>query len=160
MRWCSRLFRCLTVTTCLFVAACASPPPPPPPPKPTIAQVSIEALPTVNPDARGRPSPVLVKFYELKSLAVFNSVDFFSLFEKDKDTLGAELVAREEFQLMPGARRSFEREVQADTRYLGVVAAFRDLERAQWRATIEVKPHQTTPLSIRLDKSTVTMVTP
>ena len=139
----------------VLLVACASPPKPPPPP--TIVQASVEALANVNPDARGRPSPVVVKFYELKSLAVFDSADFFSLFERDREILGAELVAREEFQLVPGAKRTFERTLQPDTRYLGVVAAFRDLERSTWRATVPVAPNKTVPLTIKLDAQNVVM---
>ena len=123
----------------------------------TIVQASVEALANVNPDARGRPSPVVVKFYELKSLAVFDSADFFSLFERDREILGAELVAREEFQLVPGDRRTFERTLQPDTRYLGVVAAFRDLERSVWRAAVPVTPNKTVPLAIKLDAHKVVM---
>ena len=138
----------------MLVMACASPPKPPPP---TIVQASVEALANVNPDVRGRPSPVVVKFYELKSLAVFDSADFFSLFERDREILGADLVAREEFQLVPGGRRTFERTLQPDTRYLGVVAAFRDLERSVWRAAVPVVPNQTVPLAIKLDAQKVVM---
>ena len=36
---------------------------------------SITAEPTTNPDLRGRPSPVVVRVYELKSLAAFNTAD-------------------------------------------------------------------------------------
>lgn len=149
-RWLRRV-----VAVCgVFAIACASPPKPPPP---TIVQASVEAMANVNPDARGRPSPVVVKFYELKSLAVFDSADFFSLFERDREVLGGELVAREEFQLIPGGRRTFERTLQPDTRYLGVVAAFRDLERSTWRAAVPVTPNKTVPLAIKLDAGKVVM---
>jgi len=140
------------------LVACASPPPPPPPPPPpTVLQVDVIALPNVNPDARGRPSPVVFRFYELKSLAAFTTADFFALVDKDKETLGAELVAREEFQLIPGDQKHFERKVQADTRYVGVVAAFRDLERAQWRATMPVTPQRTSVVEVKLEASKVTI---
>ena len=56
---------------------------------------------TVNPDARKRPSPVVLRVYELKSNALFESADFVSLFEKDQAVLGAELVSREEVILQP-----------------------------------------------------------
>jgi type VI secretion system protein VasD len=150
----SQWLRRLAAICGVLLVACASPPKPPPP---TIVQASVEALANVNPDARGRPSPVVVKFYELKSLAVFDSADFFSLFERDREILGAELVAREEFQLVPGAKRTFERTLQPDTRYLGVVAAFRDLERSTWRATVPVTPNKTVPLTIKLDAQKVVM---
>src|ERR1700680_2089380 len=113
----------------LGLSACASPPPPP---KPTTITAALDAHANVNPDARGRPSPVVVRFYELKSLAAFDAADFFSMFDRDKETLGAELVAREEFNLRPGEKRPLARTLQLDTRYIGVVAAFRDLERSQW----------------------------
>src|SRR5947207_3053449 len=99
----------------LGLAACAAPPP-----KPATIAATLDAHANVNPDARGRPSPVIVRFYELKSLAAFNAADFFSMFDRDKETLGAELVAREEFDLRPGEKRPLARTLQPDTRYIGV----------------------------------------
>jgi type VI secretion system protein VasD len=113
----------------------------------------------VNPDARGRASPVVVRLLELKTLAAFESADFFSLFDRDKDTLGAELVAREELQLQPGEKKTLQRSLPPETKYLGVVAAFRDLERARWRASIPVMPNQTTPLTIKVEPRAVSIST-
>lgn len=130
------------------VAACSSTPKPPPP---TILQVQIDATANVNPDSRNRPSPVVVRFYELKTGAQFNTADFFSLWDKEKEVLGAELVAREEFQLAPGAQKKFDRNTQPDTKLIGVVAAYRDLERSNWRGTYTVVPNKTQALVIKLD---------
>jgi type VI secretion system protein VasD len=137
-----------------IMSGCASPPPPP---KPTIIQATIDVRASTNPDAKGRPSPIVLRFYELKSLAAFMSSDFFSLYDRDKETLAAELVAREEFQLTPGKSQQFERKLQPETTHIAVVAAFRDLERAQWRASMPVVPQQTTPVVIRLEGSTVSV---
>lgn len=142
----------------LALASCKSPPKPPPPPPPTAVQAAIVAGPEVNPDRGGRPSPIVLKVFELKSLAAFERADFFSLFDKDRDTLGAELLAREEFSLRPGGRDALAREVQADTRFIGVVAGFRDLERSTWRASIALPRHQLTAFSIRLDRHAVSIV--
>jgi type VI secretion system protein VasD len=145
----------------LALSACfgraPKPEPPPPPPKPTVIQASLESHKNVNPDARGRPSPVIVKLFELKSLAAFNSADFFSVFERDRETLGDELIAREEYQLMPGQKQPIERQLQPETRYVGVVAAFRDLERAQWRSALAIPPNQTTALVIQLEDTRVSV---
>jgi type VI secretion system protein VasD len=149
-RWLSRLI----VVCGVVVAACASTP------KPTIIQAELKALPAVNPDARGRPSPIVIKLFELKSLAVFNSADFFSLFDHGRDTLSADLVAQEEYELAPGAGRKFERTLQADTRFIGVVAAYRDLEHSTWRAAVPVTPSQTTPITITLDANKVVIGSP
>ncbi len=137
-----------------IVAGCASPPPPP---KPAVIQTSISAAAGTNPDSRGRASPVVVKLYELNSLAAFESADFFSLFEKDKETLGAELVARQDLQVQPNEQSRFERTLQMNTRYIGVIAAFRDLERAKWRAVIAVPPEKVMPLSIDIDAKSISM---
>ena len=108
----------------LGLAACASSPPPPP--KPTIAHATIDVQADVNPDARGRPSPVVLRLYELKAYGAFRDADFFALFDRDQQTLGADLVAKEEFRLEPRDKRQFDRKLQSETRYLGVVAAYRD----------------------------------
>ena len=141
----------------MLVAACASPPKPPPP---TIVQAELSALPAVNPDARGRPSPIVVKFFELKSVAAFNSADFFSLFDRERETLGTELVAREEFQLAPEPGASSSGRFRRTARYLGVVAAYRDLEQSVWRAAVPVTLNKTVPLAITLDAQKVVIASP
>ena len=39
---------------------------------------------------------------ELKSLAAFNSADFFSIYDKESETLGGDLNGKEELRLKPG----------------------------------------------------------
>jgi type VI secretion system protein VasD len=133
-------------------------PPAPPPPPPTLLRATLNALPSVNPDARGRPSPVTVRVYGLKTRSLFESADFFALYEKDKETLAADLVDREEFQLKPGDTRLIDKPVAAGITQLAVFAAFRDVERAQWRAVMAIIPKQTNNLEIRLEQSSVTIV--
>jgi type VI secretion system protein VasD len=134
------LYRIASVTSLLFVAGCAGTP------KPTVAaisqppmvKISFHAQPSVNPDLSGRASPVVVKFYELKSTAAFDAGDFFSIFDSEQKTLGAELLNSEVLQIRPGEILEFDRALNADTRYLAAVAAFRDLENSQWRATLAI----------------------
>ncbi|WP_431108709.1 type VI secretion system lipoprotein TssJ [Variovorax paradoxus] len=122
------------VLTGMLVAGCA--------PKPVVTTVSITLVAgaDANPDARGRASPLTVRVYALKSPGPFEGADFFSLFEKDQATLGAELVQREEMLLRPGETRKVDLTLPPDAKAIGVMAAFRDLDRARWR---EVRPVQT-----------------
>jgi type VI secretion system protein VasD len=106
----------------------------------------------------GRASPVVVRVYELKSLALFNTADFFSLFEKERETLGTELVGREEYDLRPAETRPYQRQLQPDTRFIGVVAAFRDLEKSSWRASVAVPQKSSATLTIGIDAKAVTVV--
>ena len=114
--------------------------PPPPPPKPVLVvpsrqlQLAIEAGDLLNPDTMNRPSPVVVRVYLLRAEITFGAADFYSLFERDAATLGADLLAREELQLRPGRVVSINREFPPEARFLGVVVAFRNVERSTWRA--------------------------
>jgi type VI secretion system protein VasD len=119
------------------VAGCASTPRPI---VPIEATVAIKASDKINPDSRGRPSPVVIRLYELKSSSSFDSADFFSLNDKDQSTLGSDFVHREEFILQPGQAQEFKRKVAGDSKTIAVVAAFRDLERSVWRAKVAIVP--------------------
>ena len=124
---------------------------------PPVVQGSIKTAATTNPDPRGRPSPIVVRVYELKSSAAFNSADFFSLFDKESETLGGDLVGREEYDLRPDETRPYRRQLQADTKVIGVVAAFRDLEKSRWRQTTTVPAKSEINLDIGVETRAVTM---
>ena len=144
MRWC--LVLAASVAAALMLG-CA-----PAPKKPTVADVVVIVSADVNPDLGGRPSPVIVRAYELKSLAAFNAAHY-SAFERDKESLGADLLARDEMSLKPGQRLELKKTLQGETRYLGVTAAFRDLEHSKWRATATVPAKESTQVEIRLDRN-------
>jgi type VI secretion system protein VasD len=113
------------------------PPPPPPPPKPPPKlDISVVAAANVNPDIHGRPSPVTVRLYEFKSSAQFIAADFMALFDQDKTVLAGDIVVREEFVLRPGETKTIAKLLAPETLSVGVMAAFRDLERARWRDVV------------------------
>jgi type VI secretion system protein VasD len=120
--------------------------------------VTIATAPDVNPDARNRPSPILVRFYELKSPTAFQAADFFSILDREKDTLGAELVMRDEFSLAPMGKQEFKRTLQADTKFIGVVAAYRDIDRAVWRSSFAVPAKRSVAINVRLDARRMTIL--
>lgn len=144
----------LAFACALLAAACASPPP-----KPVITKVEgkVAASDKVNPDSKGRPSPVVLRLYELKSLAAFSSADFFSLWENDQAALGAELAAREEIHLKPGEQVDFSRTVQPGVTHLGAVVAYRDLEHAVWRGMVPLPLGKTTPVTLTVGPRTLTL---
>ena len=107
---------------------------------------------TKTDEAPSTISPIVTRLFELKSLAAFDSADFFSLFDRDKDTLGNDIVAKEELVLQPGDNRQFKREMHADTRFVAMVAGYRDIERSRWRASIPVPLNETTPVTISVQE--------
>lgn len=117
------------VMTALALAACASGPP-----KPSKARMTVTAQADVNPDADGRPSPVVVRVYQLQQDAKFANADFFAIFDDEQQALGADLLARDEIELAPGESKQLQFDVKGEAKFLGVVAAYRDIRNSQWRA--------------------------
>ena len=126
---------------------------------PTLISAALQATTSINPDARNRPSPVVIRVYELKTPAAFESADFFSLFDKDQATLGADMVAREEFTMRPGDSKNINRELKPDTRFIAVFAVFREVEKSTWRAVIPLTIGQKNTVQISLDARAVSLST-
>ena len=117
----------------VLASACASVP------KPSTAKITVAASPDTNPDASGRPSPIVVRVYQLNGDAAFTAADFFALYEDEQKVLGPQLIDRSEFVMAPSEQRTVDLSVSPDTRFVGAVAAFRDIRNAQWRVVIPVK---------------------
>lgn len=126
------------VAVLMLLDACASGPPPPPPP--LSVKVHLQASTDINPDGSGRASPLVVRVYELRQDVAFRDADFFALYDHEKQTLAADLVSSQEYQLRPGESRDFDFKADPQMHFLMVAAAYRDLRNAQWRAGYEL-PH-------------------
>lgn len=125
---------------------------------PTKLEAKIVSSASLNPDPTGRASPVVVRFYELTDRNAFETADFFDLFDNEAATLGGDLVSRDEIQVEPGDRRKLERRLDDKTRYLGIIAAYRDLDNAEWRALVRIRSNHTNEFSIGLGGEAVTVV--
>lgn len=135
----------------LLLFGCASEPPvQPPPPPPTIVELQIDAGTDVNADSNGKGAPVMLRIYELREQSNFKSSDFFALFNNDKETLAADLVRKQELLFQPGESKKITLNPDAEVSSLGVFAAFRALDTAQWRAVAVVQAHQTQKINVSL----------
>lgn len=148
----------------ILLAACAAkPPPPPPPPLPVTVIVHLQVAAIVNPDSSGRASPVVLRVLQLKSSTAFDAADFFTLYDHEKDTLAADLVARAEYIVRPGEARDVELKPDPSVQRIAFMAAFRDLRSAKWRAGWTVPPSSkdaaanTYNLAVRLSGVTLTV---
>lgn len=125
-------------------------------PSPTRIDAKIEADQDINPDYDGRASPLVVRLYELKSSTAFNNAGFFALYDGDMAELGGDLQNREEMELQPGQAIEVKRDLKPDTRFIGIMAAYRDIDGATWRAVHPIEENETAELTIairRLDVS-------
>ena len=153
MMTCSRFFMCLLLA--VLAAECGKKPPPAKPadppvtiaappaapgaPAPTIrTTLSVGTTADANADARGQGTSVVVRVYQLRTDAMFNGADFFALYDDEKKVLGPELITRDEFVLKPLEQRTIDVTFSPEARFIGVVAAYRDIRNAQWRAITSV----------------------
>lgn len=116
---------------------------------------NIQGATELNPSVNQRPSPLLLRLYELKSATTFNQADFMALYQADQATLGADLVAREEIMLAPGEARPYKKSLAPETRFIGVVAVYRNLESATWRTIVPVQSGKAQRLTIRAESLAV-----
>ena len=119
----------------------------------TKLNLNLTASDQLNPDLNGRPSPIVVRLFELKHPVAFENADFFSLYERAKESLVPDLVSTEELELRPGETVELKLSVEEGSRYVGVLAAYRDLPDTQWRYTLQVTPVEVTNADLTLDQS-------
>ena len=137
----------LLFATVLLLTACASSPPPP---TPTVVVMHIQAAADLNLSAGGQATPVRVRLYELKSGGAFSRADYFSLVNATGATLSADLVAQDELLIQPGQRLTLERTLDEQSRLLGLVVSYRELDSAVWRQMVSIPSNETTPLTVSL----------
>lgn len=126
-------------------------------PDPTTVSMTIAATGSINPNSAAVPSPVVLRIYQLKSDGAFQTAEFPELFYHDQETLGGELLGRKEFDLKPGVELIYEDRVSPETRYIGVVAGFRDIDRAAWRAIEATVPEGENVLVVNVDSLSVSL---
>ncbi len=109
----------------------------------------------INPDFDNRPSPVIIRVYELASKTVFENQDFFALYDNPETVLRTDLLKKDELVFEPGQRNEYKMTLQPATKAVAVVAAYRDIEGARWRAVVDVKPTGYDNFYVYVDKLAV-----
>ena len=158
------------VAAAVVQVSCGKAPPVAPPAPPAVPPISLTiaapedakikasmvlaASADTNPDASGRPSPIVIRVYQLRTDAAFTNADFFALFDDDQKVLGPELISRNEFMLAPMERQTLDITVAGETRFVGAIAAFRDIRNAQWRSIV---PAPRTGLTVSVERARVVL---
>lgn len=129
-----------------------APPPAGPPPE---LRISVSAAANANRGPGGKGLPIVVRLYELKARGAFDGADFYSLYDREAATLGAESIGREEATLAPGTERLVVRNLNPEARYLGVLAGFRDIDHATWRTVLELRPGKNNNIAVTIGPNAV-----
>ncbi len=123
------------------------------PPPDAKLQITAAASPLVNPDLDGRPSPVVVRFYQLSGNEAFNGADFATLYENDEKALGKTMLGKLEVILPPGGIQVFSiTKVNPETTFIGAVVGFRKFDGAKWRAVFAMQGKDVTKIRCDINR--------
>ena len=135
-------------------------------PIPDSLSISINTATDLNPDSEGRSSPIVLRIYELSDMKAFKEKDFFDIFDNDKESLTKSLVKLNEIELNPNESRKLDINLNSSTKYIGFLAAYRDIDQSKWReiaALTSQKPsgvpvYGTRGFTVDLNKNKITIV--
>ena len=125
-------------------ATCSSSQRPPPTPAtcdlPQNVHLVLRGSERLNPRDDGHSLPVVVRIYQLKSIARLEEAEFNAIWRRDRDTLADDILKVDEVYLYPNQRiaRAFRREDAAN--YVVAVAIFRRPAGTAWRTVFELPP--------------------
>lgn len=112
--------------------------------------LSLQAQRVLNTDKQQGSASLALRVYVLRDADAFQRASFDSLYDSDETILGASLLRRETLHLRPGETRELALALGGDARFVAVFAAYRELERSQWRSVLVLPPDEVVPPA-RLD---------
>jgi type VI secretion system VasD/TssJ family lipoprotein len=112
--------------------------------------LSLQAQRLLNTDKLQGSASLALRVYVLRDADAFQRASFDSLYDSDETILGAAMLRRETLHLRPGETRELALALGSDARYVAVFAAYRELERSQWRSVLVLPPDEVVPPA-RLD---------
>lgn len=105
-----------------------------------VLNVDLSAREALNPDDAGRATSVAVRVYQLKDRKMFDGASYEDLLKSDRTILAQDLKANLAAVLNPGASASLSQPMQADTKYIAIVAFYRNPGNGDgWKYVIEKK---------------------
>src|SRR5262249_39839072 len=133
------------------LAHCGGPKPP------AVVTLTMIGSADQNPDTSGKPAPVAGRIYQLTQTAKFERGDVFALTEHEQQTLGQDNAGSQEVRLSPGETQTKTFELKTGVQAIGVVVLYRDIDKAQWRATQPAATSGPTKLTLNVGKLAITL---
>ncbi|CNJ42793.1 type VI secretion system lipoprotein TssJ [Yersinia aldovae] len=138
IRWFNRITQYFFVAlVTLLVMACSSKP------QPTqVEKLSVEltTAKNINPNDKGVANPLRISVYTLKSPDEFKSSDFFTITEEGTPSLKEQMEKVYDGIMLPNETKKIELTLNSEITAIGVVAAYREIEQAEWKAFISPLP--------------------
>ncbi|MGO1768068.1 type VI secretion system-associated lipoprotein [Advenella sp. S44] len=106
--------------------------------------VELKADSQVNPNASGKPSPIKITIYELKSTNAFDTANYFALMKDPRAVLGDQMLEVNSSIIKPGSTEEIKASGNTQAKAIGIVASYRDLNNSQWRLVVDLPEAETT----------------
>ena len=143
----SHVLRVLAIATSLAIlGGCVSAP------GPKAYEIRANADPVINRDIAGKPLSVVVRLYQLKGEKEFDllTFDLATSNRSDAELFGDSLIQRSELLLVPGTTHISTETLLPETKYLGIVAYFRQPDAHSWRYLVDAQQIRNKGLSFRV----------
>lgn len=136
----------LIVVSCLFLTGCSlltgSGP---------HATIRMRSAHYLNPDLYGRASPVVVTIYQLKSPYAFRQSDYQALAQNSGKVLSEDLIDKTTIEVRPSEAKAVSLPISTEAQYLGVVAAYRNINHAVWHKVVKIEKRKGLHPVLKLD---------
>ena len=134
-RFLQRVRHAAILAIIVLLAACATPP------KPKQFTLKGEGAQTLNRDINGRSLSVVVHIYQLKDAREFSKLTFDMLASgrADSEMLGTSLLEKTDAIVVPGGSFISTEKLRDETKFLGIVAYFRNPDPHHWRQLLDVE---------------------
>ncbi len=127
----------------------------------TDLKLSFDVAPDINPDDQKTPAPLFIRFYELKSAKVFERASFLELFERDKEVLGGDMLAKQQLKrIRPGEDVELSFVLDKSTQAVGLFAEFLRYDNSNYKVIIPVVTNNvvTTSAKIKISGNSISIV--
>lgn len=105
----------------------------------TDLQIDFKVDADINPDELGKPSPVFIRMYELKDKKMMGKADFISIYERDKEVLGADMIESHKLRrFTPGETRTEHFVLDKNSNYVALYAEFLEFRQSKFKLIIPV----------------------
>lgn len=105
----------------------------------TDLQVDFVVDADINPDESGKASPLFVRMYELKAPKMMSRADFIDIYERDKESLGEDMVTVHKLRrFKPGESRTEHYVLDKSANYVAFYAEFLEFKDAKYKVIVPV----------------------
>jgi type VI secretion system protein VasD len=122
--------------------------------------LALQAALDTNPNIYGRPSPVVVRVFQLANNQAFQRATLSQLSVDPGQVLRADFLGADVFLLRPGERFRYHFIPETRMRDIGVIVEYRSLDEARWRVVSTVEQGKTPAVFVSIGRNSVEFTTP